>query len=352
MSTSSTRRFAGTGNGARSGSDAFFRGATAEKTSAAPGIRTTAGMAAIASLAAIFAIAAQLPLRARDSNDAASKEAVSALELSGQLSAFYKNFTGVIEVTLGRASEGVRDSARLRTLTLAKLRLARACRAAAFQLDPRNALVDTWSLCVQLRLYAAGDAPVRDLGLEPPALALLRDASLRLERDIVLVASQYFPPGQLSAASATVEQFCKAHPLSSAHAITPPPPLKAAAKDGGLGIGWLLSLPLAPFHAMEGVDHTAQAVADFARVVDSVDRTVSDLPMETAWETEILLLDLKRDLSILLDEKTAQLNGALAATLREAIDRLALRAVEIAAAIFILSLLYHVITRRLFRRKT
>lgn len=291
-------------------------------------------------------------LFARDSADFASKEVISALELSEQLSTFYANFTGIIEVTLGRSSEGVRDTARLRTLTLAKLRLARACRAAVFQLDPRNALVDTWSLCVQLRIYAAGDAPVRDLGMDANSAALLRDASLRIERDIILVANQFFSPGRIAEVGGTIEQFARAHPLTSVHAVTPPPSLTSSAKTSNLDIGRLLSLPLAPFHAMEGVDHTAQAVAEFARVVDSVDRTVANLPLETAWETELLLLDLKRDVSILLDEKTVMLNRALESTLSAAIDRLALRIAQVAGVIFVLFIFYHFITRRAFPKRS
>lgn len=299
----------------------------------------------------------------RDAKDAAAREAVSALELSGQLSTFYANFTGIIEVTLGRLSSGVTDPASLRVLTLAKLRLARACRAVAFQLDPRNGLIDTWTLCVQFRAYAAGDAPARDLGISPQALPVLRDATLRLERDIVLIAGAYLSQAHLFEVSAEIEAFCKAHPLSSAHAVTPPPSISGNSKGLGVGLGKLLSLPLAPFHAMEGVDHTAQSVAEFARVVDAVDRTVSNLPMETAWETELLLLDLRRDLSTLLEEKTGALNSALNntlaaalaktnATLRAAINLAALRALQVAGAIFALCLAYHFLTRRWFPRQT
>src|SRR6185295_10463843 len=69
--------------------------------------------------------------------------------------------------------------------------------------------------------------------------------------------------------------------------------------------------------AMEGVDQTADAIAQFAKVADGFSRTIGSMPLEISWELELLLLQLRRDAAALLTD-VDQKQGGLQTTLKDA----------------------------------
>lgn len=210
-------------------------------------------------------------------------------------------------------------------LTLIKIRAARACRNAAFQSSPLAGYVDTLALCVQMRVLVKSPDAANILGGDLSEFVTLTD---NLEREILALGNQFIEPAAMDALHANLEAFAKEHPIGTSRPITPPSANFTASLPG---LGWLLDLPLAPFHALQGVDQTAQAVTDFNGVADGFSRTLAYLPLELAWETQLLVLQTRRETE---------------AASRALIDHAALRAAQLLAGAFALAFLWRLLSPR------
>ena len=98
-------------------------------------------------------------------------------------------------------------------------------------------------------------------------------------------------PVKLAETKTSLQEFVRNNPVGRNFEVVAP------SDDPASGIpqfGWLVNLPFAPFHAMSGVNQTAQAVHEFTFVTDRFARNIEDLAKETAWETELLVLKTRR----------------------------------------------------------
>lgn len=250
----------------------------------------------------------------------------SAPELRERLGQFYTFFVNAIEGATARAEAGEKDVEKRERLTLIKIRAARACRNAAFQNSPLAGYIDTLALCVQLRAMANSPAATDVLGADTAEFVALTET---LDREITALGNEFLQPEAMDSLHARLEAFAKEHPVGHASAIDPP---SANFHTSLPGLGWMLDLPLAPFRALQGVDQTAQAVTDFNGVADGFSRTLAYLPLELAWESQLLVLQARRE--------------SEAAT-KALIDHATLRAAQLLGAAFLLALLWRIIVRRL-----
>jgi hypothetical protein len=249
----------------------------------------------------------------------------SAPELRERLGQFYTFFVNALEGATARAEAGEQDVEKRERLTLVKIRAARACRNAAFQSSPLAGYIDTLALCVQLRVLANSPEAAAILGDDTAEFVKLTET---LDREITALGNQFIEPAAMDSLHAKLEAFAKDHPIGHASAIDPP---SANFHTSLPGLGWMLELPLAPFRALQGVDQTAQAVTDFNGVADGFSRTLAYLPLELAWETQLLVLQTRRE---------SEAAG------KALIDHAAIRAAQLLGAAFLLALLWRILVRR------
>lgn len=249
----------------------------------------------------------------------------SAPELRERLGQFYTFFVNALEGTVARAEAGETDVEKRERLTLIKIRAARACRNASFQSSPLAGYIDTLALCVQLRALANSPDVSAILGADTAEFVKLTET---LDREITALGNQFIEPAAMDALHARLEAFAKEHPIGHASAIDPP---SANFHTSLPGLGWVLDLPLAPFRALQGVDQTAQAVTDFNGVADGFSRTIAYLPLELAWESQLLVLQARRE---------SEAAG------KALIDHAALRAAQLLAGVFALAFLWRLLSPR------
>jgi hypothetical protein len=247
------------------------------------------------------------------SSDAGTK--LTQVQLRERLAQFYTSYVNAIAGSIERAGQKQEDVDTLRRLTLVKIRLVRTCRSAVFQENVMVAFLDTWVLCVQGRVFLESDRG-EELGV---IAAPLRDAAIRLEAEIEVIGRSFLPPDRFAELRAALESFARQNPFSTERAVAAP---SEDIQRNLPGVTWVVNLPLAPFRAMEGVDQTADAVSQFAKVADGFSRTIGSMPLEISWELELLLLQLRRDAAALITDVDSK-QGGLQTTLKDARTALA-----------------------------
>jgi hypothetical protein len=226
---------------------------------------------------------------------------ISAPELWAELD----DYTSSITSEVRRASELVRDSTAERSTQRAALRwkidLTTMFRRAMAQDDPLDALLDLWSLTVQVRQGLEATRPFVDLRTaHEETLAAVR----LLETDVRAIANKVLNDALLKAAIAQIEDYSRAHPLAKGFGREVEVS-ESRTWTGYSALEFALAIPLSPIRALEGIDTGAQAIADFATVADRFSTVVSTLPESLRWQAEMLVFDLDNTPSLLAVEKSA-----------------------------------------------
>src|SRR5262249_34900076 len=153
------------------------------------------------------------------------------------------------------------------------------------------AFVDTWSLCLQVEIWLKSREGLDRFGEAHPAIVT---AATSLRSEIEDLGKLFLKTNQLAEVKQKLEDYAQTHPFWAQREVMMP---SRDAKGGTPQFGWLIDLPLSPFRAMQGVDQTAQAVNELTIVAADVAQTAQDLPREVAWETELLLLQTRREVT-------------------------------------------------------
>ncbi len=261
---------------------------------------------------------------------------IHAQELEPRMAQFYANFVNMVSSATDRERAEDADVAQLRRLALAKLGAMRSCRATVFQNDPRNALVDTWGLCIRLRLLLEGDDGRERFGPETEAML---QGVLRSLEEIEGIAAEFLTAEQIASATQALEEYFTTHAAPEAAVIKPP---SANELQAGAGLGWLFRLPLAPFRAMEGGDNTAEALGSMNITANNLTQIAASLPMEISWQSELLLLQAREDSGAMLQE----LVDALDVRLRGLINLIFWRTLMVVGAILLAVLVLQSVASR------
>jgi hypothetical protein len=213
---------------------------------------------------------------------------LSEEELRVQLDGFTDYFSSIIQNVAARIAGDTEDAETRRVSIVWKQRLVYSCRNSLLQPNPREALLDVWTLCVQLdRFHRSGRA--REMfGKFAPLV--IEASELSVER-IEGIAELVIPDDALFAEAAEdVRDFAEEHPIRKgmARAVTLP---SQVPDEEVAELSWVLSVPLAPFTAFSGLDKGAEAIYEMARVVDRVSRRAEGIPEQAIWELELLLVD-------------------------------------------------------------
>jgi hypothetical protein len=144
---------------------------------------------------------------------------------------------------------------------------------------------------------------------------------------------------------ARLEAYDHDRPAGSARAIAAPHPKEIEGVIPALG--WLFNLPLAPFRAIAGVDTTVQAVSSLSRTVENLNLTTASLPLEISWQSELLLLQTRRDTAALIQTGLEQADHQA----RALIDHFCLRCLQIIGALLVAGVTLLIISRGLRPRR-
>jgi hypothetical protein len=215
---------------------------------------------------------------------------ISEYELRQLLGDYASLFIGTIGNVADQIEERSADRNVDKRTLLWKVRMAPLMQDAGSHADARIAYARVLGVAMLQRAYLAeGDG--RDLfgGDQPLAL----DAARQLQASALELGSSFLSEAQLERVRKEVAAEVGRRPIRGREfdvrsiQLGPTDP-----KDAG-NLGWLVSLPLAPFSALEGVGSGAAAIHEFNETAQSFSNVVAGLPEVLRWEIELLLWDVE-----------------------------------------------------------
>lgn len=203
------------------------------------------------------------------------------------------DFDDLFTATVKQAAEDINgrsQAAAVRKNTLLwQVRMIPACHTALEEADALKSYADMWTLCVRMsRFLQEGEG--KNVFGDGQEVAVR--VAAQMESEIETLGKRFMTAEMFAKIHDSVQVFAKSHPIRTgfANAIV----RTAVAKEEGQDpLAGLLSIPLAPFRAMEGVDRGAQAIRGFTVVADRFTDIVDQMPEAARWQTELLLYDLE-----------------------------------------------------------
>ena len=214
---------------------------------------------------------------------------MSKEELQDALADFDDLFTATVKQAAIDIDDRAQTAAVRKNTLLWQVRMIPACHTALEEVDPLKSYADMWTLCVRMnRFLQEGEG--KQLFAEQQDVA--GRAAAQLEAEIEGIGRKFIPAETFARTHDSVQTFAKSHPIRTgfANAVV----RAETAREGGQDpLAGLLSIPLAPFRAMEGVDRGAQAIRGFTVVADRFTDIVDQMPEAARWQAELLLYDLE-----------------------------------------------------------
>jgi len=156
--------------------------------------------------------------------------------------------------------------------------------------DPREILLDVWSLCRRMQDYFERGPGVTEFGpAVPPAQAATQSLLARCEE----IALAHVSPAALEQIRVSVDEYARSHPFQAGF-VGPPAQDLSDVAPGRNVLKWILDVPLAPLRGVEKMNQTSDAMRDISRTADRFTDVVSDFPATTRREALLLAEDLER----------------------------------------------------------
>lgn len=226
----------------------------------------------------------------RKSPSQASKRGmISKEELRDALGQFEDYFEGTVKQAASTIDDHQPDAKTRKSTLLWKTRMIPAIHTALKQDDPIKAFVEAWIVSLRMTQFFETGAGRELFG---PQQAVATAACKQIEAEIEHVGELFLSADKLDKARQEATTFATAHPIREGFAgafvrsTTP----REGAPDPFAAI---LTIPLEPFRAVGGIDRTAAAINRFTDVADRFTDVVEELPESTAWEMQLMLLDIE-----------------------------------------------------------
>jgi hypothetical protein len=209
--------------------------------------------------------------------------------LKNDLDRFEDMFIQIIKQTTAQIEQEYPDLDTKRTNLLVNTRLSSAIRTFADAASPLVGLVENWELCVRLCSYF-DDGPGQSLYRQTqPAM---RRAVQQVRDEIERLAGTYLPPDLFEETRRHVYQFAKDNPIEGTmgNLIVYATGTETETFNPFKKV---LSIPMAPIRAMEGVDKTAVAIDRFTDSANRFNDILKAMPESVRWEMLLFLYDLQ-----------------------------------------------------------
>ena len=221
---------------------------------------------------------------------------VTQEELRSNLIGFSSTFTVLVTEAADRISLET-NQPRLRRLSLLwKIRMPPLAQLAASDANPRTGYVEMLTVAVAQRQYfEAPDAGANLFGAQQPiALA----AAQQIEKDALALGSSFLPPDKLEELHGEIGELARQHPIRGEFLRESIATGLAKAETSGV-FDDIISIPMAPFKAIAGVESGAQAIHQFNATASQFTEIVDQLPQRLRWQMELLSYDLQEQGGVL-----------------------------------------------------
>jgi len=238
-------------------------------------------------------------------------------ELSDSLDRFARRFGVGVGTAAERIESESRDREVRRRALLWKLRMIPPAQQAAGA-DAQAAFVTLLTMATAQRKYLTVGEGAHLFGdLQPIAVA----EAEQLERDALALGATFLAPEELEGIRWQVEDVTWKYPIRGVFQVESA--MRGIAESESWGaFTWVVTIPLAPFRALEGVDTGAQAILEFNGTAREFSRLVAQLPQMMRWESQLLLYDVESRETVQAGLDAFETVAASAQRLSEAAERL------------------------------
>jgi hypothetical protein len=214
----------------------------------------------------------------------------TAEDLGTDLAAYATRFGAVV----GSTADDIHDQTSSRVVRkralIWRLQMPPLVEEVAYGTTPQSSYIATVLVAVaQQRYLTEGDG--RDLFGEQQKLAI--DAANQLVEDVLAIGDRFLTQKQVAEVAERTREFADKYPIQGRDFSVQRIPRAVAANEARQSLAWLVSLPLAPFSALKGVDSGADAIRDFNRTAQQFTEVVKRLPERIRGQLELFTYDLE-----------------------------------------------------------
>jgi hypothetical protein len=175
------------------------------------------------------------------------------------------------------------------TILRIRVRVPEALHSMLEHEDPIIAFIETWGLCLRTTQFFESGAGRNFFGEHQDIIIrAAKDNEAEMER----IGQLFMNENLLSETRSNIRTFAGANPIKGTYANAVVY-ATAVKKDEPNPFVETISLPLAPFRAMEGVDRGALAIDRFTDTAQNFTDVVERLPEITKWQMQLLFYDLE-----------------------------------------------------------
>lgn len=273
--------------------------------------RSAALVLLVASVAGLPACSGfRWPFFGRDDLDQAFTEE----DLNSEITSFVTRFSAQVTNASDDIRDGASDRAIRRRALVWQLNMPPIIEEVAADNSPRFAYFACVLISIAQRNYLTSGEGKALFG-DQQQIAI--DAATLLLDDILAVGGRFLSRRQLGEISARAEALATQFPIQGRDFSVQRIPRTVVREEATSSLGWFVTLPLAPFRALEGVDSGAEAIHDFNATARQFAQIIARLPDRLRGQMQLLLYDIE-------DRETVIRTS-------EAVDRVAMSAESLAA---------------------
>lgn len=187
---------------------------------------------------------------------------------------YVRRFAGEVEMAADRIESGTDDPAVRRAALMWKLNAVPASIRASYDLDPSAAMIDAWTLAVQMRLFFTEGAGRDAFG---PAQGIAVDTARGLEDEATRIASQATGGGGPPPVASDVQEWAASHPIRDLLFVRE-----------STQTSTILLVPDRPRSALQTVVSLDERMDDLGNRLAVM---VNYLPRLALWQAELILLN-------------------------------------------------------------
>jgi hypothetical protein len=219
-----------------------------------------------------------------------SSNEVTLEGLRQQLAFQAASFAGAVATAADDISDATTNRRIRRYALIWRLRMIPVAQRAAFQEDPRAGyLAMLLVVTSQQQYFQTGDG--RDLFGPQQSIAV--DVATRLKEQVTDIGDRFLSQQDLARVVAQVDQLAQQFPIQGREFSMQRAISGAVQLQQSDIFTTVLSIPLAPFRALEGVDSGAQAIREFNVTARRFTDVAAGLPEQIRGELELLLYDIE-----------------------------------------------------------
>ncbi len=236
-----------------------------------------------------------------------SKSQMSKEDLREQLNGFTVYFRTALDAAVNEIEQ--KSSSKRDQMTSMQMRskMLQGLYAMSQQDDALIAFIDVWALCVRFRIFLEEGDGSKLYGINQPVAV---DTAKRIESHIMDIGRLFLSENTFQATEKSVNDFARKNSIrvNFSNVVI----YATETKEGGkTPFEAIVSIPMAPFRGMEGVERTAAAVGRFTDTADRFSDIIADLPESSRIQLLLFLYELEEtELAKTLTSSTAKLSDS------------------------------------------